>query len=111
MAETPKPSGSLSDRISQPPVTTLKASTTEFKPSSTSSAMGSWADEVASPVAGTPQDTTSDLATAQMDGAAVEMQGSQLHDGEHEVEVKLSQLQADSESPLFSIQSFDQLGM
>lgn len=84
MADTPASSG-LADRISKP--------------------LTSWADEVASP--------GEELTMDQMDGASEPHQGSALHDGEHDVEVKLSDLQADAndQNPLYSVQSFEQLGM
>lgn len=85
MADAPE-SGGLADRIT-------KAETT------------SWADEVSSP--------TKEVAMDQMDGASEPLYGSALHDGEHDVEVKLSDLQADAneQNPLYSVQSFEQLGM
>lgn len=105
------PSGSLSDRISAP----LNAASTAFTPSTASTtpgpakSPGSWADEVASPV----NESGSSLAKAQMDGGATEQKGgSALQDVEqYEVEVKLSDIQGDEKSPLYSVKSFDQLGL
>jgi ATP-dependent RNA helicase DDX19/DBP5 len=73
--------------------------------------MGSWVDKVASPVGGDTKETTSSLEQAQTDGNVENLGGSGLHDGEYEVEVKLSDIQGDESSPLFSINSFEQLGI
>lgn len=62
----------------------------------------SWADE---PVDG------STLPGAQTDGAPVELQGSGLQEPEYDVQVKLSDLQADPNNPLFSVKSFEELGL
>ncbi|TAQ83986.1 hypothetical protein B7494_g7691 [Chlorociboria aeruginascens] len=51
------------------------------------------------------------LADAQVDGSGEPLGGSALHDAQYEVEVKLSDLQTDANSPLFSISSFEQLGI
>jgi hypothetical protein len=103
-------SGSLSDRISAP----LNAASTSFTPATASStpgpakSTGSWADEVASPV----NEGASSLVQAQMDGSGIKSGGSALHDVEEfEVEVKLSDIQGDEKSPLYSVKSFDQLGL
>jgi ATP-dependent RNA helicase DDX19/DBP5 len=87
-----KASGSLADRIAMPP---------------RSEVMDTWADEVASPTTG----VSKNVGAAQIDGNAETLGGSGLHDGDYEVEVKLSDLQGDTSSPLYSIQSFEQLGM
>jgi ATP-dependent RNA helicase DDX19/DBP5 len=104
-----EPSGSLSDRISAP----LNAASSTFTPGTatttgTSEPRGSWADEVASPV----NDSGSSLEKAQMDGGAVASGGSALQEvEEYEVEVKLSDIQGDVNSPLYSAKSFEQLGL
>jgi ATP-dependent RNA helicase DDX19/DBP5 len=71
--------------------------------------MGSWADEVASPTI----EATKSLADAQVDGAVEPQNGSQLTEpmGEFEVAVKLSDLQADPNDPLYSVKTFEQLGL
>lgn len=102
----PKPSGSLEDRISQPPknadAPTGAPATEETK------AKTSWADEVASPPAESPKD----VDNAQVDGSTEHQGGSALLPaGEYEVEVKLSDIQGDTSSPLYSINSFEELGM
>jgi ATP-dependent RNA helicase DDX19/DBP5 len=100
-----EPSGSLADRITSP----LNAGSSAFTPAKSaipSKSETSWADEVASPVG-----EGGSLAKAQVDGYVEPMGGSALHDGEHEVEVKLSDLQGDVNSPLHSVSSFEELGM
>ena len=48
---------------------------------------------------------------AQMDGATEPFGGSQLQEPDYTVEVKLSDMQADPDNPLYSVTSFDQLGL
>ncbi|KFY74363.1 hypothetical protein V499_05625 [Pseudogymnoascus sp. VKM F-103] len=101
-----KPSGSLADRISQPPknadAPAAAPATDETK------AKTSWADEVASPPAESPKD----VDKAQVDGSTEHQGGSALLPaGEYEVEVKLSDIQGDTSSPLYSINSFEELGI
>lgn len=107
-----KASGSLADRISQPPKNADAAkpgdSTSATASGAEDKAKTSWADEVASPVAESP----SNVEKAQVDGSTQHQGGSALLPaGEYEVEVKLSDIQGDTSSPLYSISSFDQLGM
>ena len=98
MAGAPDPSGSLVDRIS------------ESSPSSASpSATKTTASNVEAPKDSKDQKT--DLADAQVDGASVPLGGSTLHEPQYDVEVKLSDIQGDSSSPLYSISSFEELGM
>lgn len=106
MSDAPKPSGSLADRITQP----LNAATSSFTPSAPAPAKNeSWADQVASPTV--EKGEAAALGDAQVDGAAEPMGGSSLHDATYEVEVKLSDIQGDINSPLHSITAFSQLGM
>jgi ATP-dependent RNA helicase DDX19/DBP5 len=110
----PNPSGSLADRVTKP----LDGSTDKFTPAASKVVSTSWADELASPVE-TPSKGGPSLGGAQADraendqtdGASEPQGGSGLHDAQYEVEVKLSDIQGDSSSPLFSIASFEQLGM
>jgi hypothetical protein len=127
MSDTTKPSDSLADHITQPTPASVNGSSSTLSPSATpAEAKGStsWADEVASPVGGDDKsnladevaspvggDDKSNLADVQVDGAAEPQGGSQLHDTQYEVEVKLSDIQGDENSPLFSISSFEELGM
>jgi ATP-dependent RNA helicase DDX19/DBP5 len=94
--ETP----SLADRMGVKP---LDAASTSFTP-----ATSSWADEVASPIGAKANENPLE---AQTDGASEVNQGSGLHEGSYEVEVKLSDLQGDTSSPLYSISSFEELGI
>lgn len=98
MAEAPKPSGSLADRITEP----------TKGPTSPPTAPTAAADATAPKEA---KDAKADLADAQVDGAAGNFGGSTLHEPQYDVEVKLSDIQGDSTSPLYSISSFEELGM
>ena len=46
-----------------------------------------------------------------MDGAAEPFNGSQLHEPDYMVELKLADMQADPNNPLYSIKSFEELGL
>ncbi len=88
----------------------LDASSTTFSPSTTTGENKEhvlWADELASPVA----DKNGKELGGQLDGASEVAGGSQLHDTQYDVEVKLSDIQGDVNSPLYSVTSFDELGM
>lgn len=80
----------------------------------------SWADEVDSPADtqnGSVDELTSkaneiDLSNSQMDGATEAQNGSpQIYEPTYDVNVKLSDVQADPNNPLYSIKSFDELGL
>lgn len=106
MSETPGESGSLADRISKPDKPNPTADV--FQPKSGTS----WADEVASPAAETPsQIPESSDAIPQVDGATSPFGGSTLQEPDYKVEVKLADMQADPNNPLFSATSFEQLGL
>lgn len=53
-----------------------------------------------------PQDS---LENAQVDGSGEQGNGSALADAKFNVEVKLADLQADPNNPLFSVKSFEDL--
>ncbi|SRR6266536_5534021 len=106
MSNSTNPSGSLADRISKP----LDGSSSTFTHSSEAPGASSWADEVSSPVGTTPKDRST-VSDAQTDGAVEPLGGSGLHDAQYEVEVKLSDIQGDESSPLFSVSTFEELGM
>jgi len=93
---------SLVDRITKP---------TEDAPPNATPAKDStsWADEVASPTV--PTNVPDSIAESQSDGASGVLGGSSLHEPEYEVEVKLSNLQGDPNNPLYSLKSFDNIGM
>ena len=95
---------SLADRISKPD----------------SDMNSSWADETtnaASASSAAPGATSdagkdvSDLAKSQTDGAADTVNGSGIIEPSYDVDVKLSDLQADPNDPLFSAKSFEELGL
>jgi ATP-dependent RNA helicase DDX19/DBP5 len=100
MAETPK-APSLEDRMGAKP---LDATSSTFTPGGPS-----WSDEPTSPAA--VEKPESSLSEAQVDGSSEPHGGSGLHDAQYEVEVKLSDIQGDENSPLFSVSTFESLGM
>jgi ATP-dependent RNA helicase DDX19/DBP5 len=110
MSDTPQTPGSLADRISQP-VPSINGSSTTFSPLATTGEAkehSSWADEVASPAAG---DDKSEQLGGQVDGTAADLGGSDLQEAQYDVEVTLSDIQGDVNSPLFSSTTFDDLGL
>jgi hypothetical protein len=54
---------------------------------------------------------TASIDAANKDGASEPLGGSNLQEPEYDVEVKLSDLQADPNNPLFSVKSFEDLGL
>jgi hypothetical protein len=123
-------SGSLGDRVTKPELSTtnspgMNAAAQTFQPASGRS----WADEVNSPVSANPDSAPSGgldavanpSATAatddktpnipQMDGATEPFNGSQLHEPDYLVELKLADMQADPNNPLYSVKSFEELGL
>jgi ATP-dependent RNA helicase DDX19/DBP5 len=98
MAEAPKSSGSLADRISESSPSSASPSATKTTVSNVDAPKDS-------------KDPKTDLSDAQVDGASVPLGGSTLHEPQYDVEVKLSDIQGDSSSPLYSISSFEELGM
>jgi ATP-dependent RNA helicase DDX19/DBP5 len=101
-AEDAPSGGSLADRISKPDPPSGR----------------SWADEVNSPadanppsVSGDNKEATEDVSQAQNDGASEAFNGSGLHEPDYLVEVKLADMQADPNNPLFSATTFEQLGL
>ncbi|EPS29674.1 hypothetical protein PDE_04624 [Penicillium oxalicum 114-2] len=73
---------------------------------------GSLADRITKPDESV-QPATSNGSTEEKkdDGAGVAAQGSSLQEPEFDVEVKLSDLQADPNNPLFSVKRFEDLGL
>ena len=118
---------SLEDRISRPdePKTEDKsASTNGTSVTTPPSALGgssSWADETSLAAEGNPVPATvkgkaekemSQLSEAQTDGATEPFNGSSgIFEPSYEVDVKLSDMQANPNDPLFSIKSFEELGL
>ncbi|PSS20663.1 hypothetical protein M430DRAFT_66332 [Amorphotheca resinae ATCC 22711] len=99
MAASPNPAGSLEDRISKPNAAT----------DATAQSISAWEADAAAPAEA--KDDQSGAADAQVDGATDAAGGSALHEPQYAVEVKLSDLQADANSPLYSIGSFEELGI
>jgi len=81
----------------------------------------SWADETSAAtdsgsqpaaVKAEAEKDTSSLANAQTDGATEALNGgSGIYEPSYEVNVKLSDLQEDANNPLYSIASFEDLGL
>ncbi|KAL1960570.1 hypothetical protein VTO42DRAFT_7149 [Malbranchea cinnamomea] len=71
----------------------------------------SLADRITKPEDATKDEQAGEFADAQTDGAPPNLGGSGLHDSEYDVQVKLSDLQADPNNPLYSIKSFEDLGL
>ena len=95
------------------------------KPEPTETSHTSWADEVNSPsetdAPTSIDDKMSKLSTeptekkeapvSQLDGAAEPFGGSELHEPDYDVEVKLADMQADPNNPLYSATTFEELGL
>ena len=109
----------MADRITKPTVDSLSqgmnAGAAPFVPSKTS-----WADEVASPVDSVPApsiptdkktEEPKEPTMPQTDGAGEHLGGSELHEPDYSVMVKLSDMQMDPNNPLFSVKSFEELGL
>lgn len=76
----------------------------------------SFGDRLSQPTEGTSTSWADDgqeesVNNTQMDGAAEPFNGSSLHEPDYAVDVKLSDLQADPNNPLFSVKSFEDLGL
>ena len=102
MSEVASTGGPLADRISKPETST------------------SWADEVNSPTTDKPNPIESEpkpesngkaADMGQVDGSSEPFRGSQLHEPDYAVEVKLADMQADPNHPLYSANSFEQLNL
>ena len=70
-----------------------------------------WADDVNSPAAETPPKVEESTSIPQTDGSGGPFGGSELHEPEYDVQVKLTDLQADPNNPLFSAKTFEQLDL
>ena len=51
------------------------------------------------------------VGNSQVDGAPTSMGGRGLQEPEYEVEIKLADMQADPNNPLYSVKSFDELDL
>lgn len=114
---------SLADRISKPdptPPTDTSVSTTAFQPKSGKL----WSEDTDSPIspaAGAPnlpqasEKTSAELPKPanmpQSDGATQPFNGSVLQESEYSVQVKLADLQADPNNPLYSVSTFEELNL
>ncbi len=123
-------SSSLADRVTKPELSTTSTSGMDATSQTFQPASGrSWADQTNSPVSANPDsaqsgglDTVANSSTPtttkdkqpsipQMDGATEPFNGSQLHEPDYFVELKLADMQADPNNPLYSIKSFEELGL
>ncbi|KAJ5541710.1 hypothetical protein N7494_006786 [Penicillium frequentans] len=75
-------------------------------PETTPQTGGSLADRISKPEA-----PSTDAPEAGQDGAGGGASGSALQEPDYSVEVKLSDLQADPNNPLFSVKTFNDLGL
>ena len=107
---------SLADRITKPDAPVSGASWADEGNSPTAHNTLAPA-EAASTAASTelPSSTTAEEPKepniSQMDGATEPFFGSQLQEPDYTVDVKLADLQADPNNPLYSIKSFEELGL
>lgn len=118
---------SLEDRISKPDSGQIEGKDTGSSTGTNVNAAPfvpggsiSWADETAeaatnsepSAVNAKAEKEMSDMAKAQTDGASAPLGGSSgIYDPSYEVNVKLSDLQGNPDDPLYSIRSFEELGL
>jgi hypothetical protein len=116
MSDSAKPA-SMADRVTRPG---LDASSSTFTPGSAPAQSTSWADEVASPVAGPSGSKEDPMASivgdTQVDGQVEPLGGSggsYINDVQYEVEVTLTleELQRQEGNPLHSVKSFEELGL
>ncbi|KAL3476891.1 P-loop containing nucleoside triphosphate hydrolase protein [Aspergillus californicus] len=72
----------------------------------------SLADRVSNPEESKPAENTEQPGNnGQTDGAAIDQGGSHLQEPDYTVEIKLADLQADPNNPLFSVKNFEDLGL
>ncbi len=123
---------SLADRITKPEEVQRDAGTAEESstsqtpavpaPAEAPKASSSWADEAEDDLAEKPPTVkasddsagkdVSSLGEAQTDGASEMLRGQVgVIEPSYEVQIKLADLQEDPTNPLFSIKSFDELGL
>ncbi|KAL8806533.1 MAG: hypothetical protein Q9182_001316 [Xanthomendoza sp. 2 TL-2023] len=139
MADAKSTGSSLADRLTkadgskfESPKTEAELNSTETTDSKSTGVSSSWADEVDSPVNADPEPSSlptapareanppkpkepeeSSLTAAQLDGAT-EFQagsGSFLDEPSYDVDIKLSDVQADPNNPLYSLKRFEDLGV
>lgn len=83
-------------------------------PSAANGGSTSWADDTDEPLAGSAQNTQNmdgaqQAMDNQHDGASEVQMGSSLLEPEFNVDVKLNDLQADPNNPLYSVKNFSDL--
>lgn len=119
---------SLADRISKPESRTvggLGAGAAPFQPKSGKL----WSDETNSPVSPVatapipapgaetlskktaPSEQPKPASMPQSDGATTPFNGSILEESEYSVQIKLADLQADPNNPLYSVSTFEELNL
>ena len=108
---------SLADRITKPE----NEMTSDGMETQAPSGNTSWADEATNaanassappPVIANAEKEMNDMEHAQTDGASEPMGGTTgVIEPSYEVDVKLSDLQADPNDPLYSAKSFEELGL
>ena len=115
--------GSLADRLTQADGSKFESPKAAPEESKTTGEPSSWADEepvsaLPAPQEGNnPSDSTqpekSSLEQAQLDGATEWQAGSSnlLNEPSYDVNIKLSDVQADPNNPLYSLKRFEDLGV
>lgn len=94
--------------VTEPAQPALPNNIATAPPIETSTAKTSWADEVSSPAT----EKAPPAAVTQTDGASEPLGGNDIvENAEFDVHVKLSDLQANPNDPLYSIKSFEDLGL
>ncbi|KAL1968414.1 hypothetical protein VTN77DRAFT_1943 [Rasamsonia byssochlamydoides] len=86
---------------------------TSEEPTQTPGAGAPLEDRITKPDATTsaPEQNEQPKDTSEKDGAPEALGGSNLQESDYTVEVKLSDLQADPNNPLYSVSSFEELGL
>ena len=140
-AKSPSPGDALAARMSKPTLTTDSAAAQPFQPKSgklwsddTDSPLSPLADklsaqtlsaEIAADMSSskTANETSSTAESAPVpdaadkttkvpeDGATAVSHGSELHETEYDVQIKLADLQADPNNPLYSVKTFQELNL
>ncbi|KAI9804525.1 MAG: RNA helicase required for poly(A+) mRNA export [Sarcosagium campestre] len=115
--ESPSKSTGLLDSTLAPDASPANPTQSQKGSAANTSTFTSWADELASPTISNNPNLDSVLVNksdqvhaAQIDGASMDQATSNLLEPAFEVEVKLSDIQADPNNPLYSVKDFNQLG-
>ncbi|KAL8935240.1 MAG: hypothetical protein Q9211_004802 [Gyalolechia sp. 1 TL-2023] len=118
--ESPKADAGSLTADAGSPIADAGSPTAENTPAKPADESTSWAHEVETPVKANPEPATgtntppekSSLAKSQLDGATEPQNGTpMLSEPSYEVNVKLSDVQADPNNPLYSIKNFNELGL